>query len=750
MDKREQYTIDLRNIMTKNYKENLNIPKKFSKAENQLSLNLSTYVRLHYMVIDMKADFIFDKADYICTLFRAERDDSVSIYGYLYSKQTGQSFSNEYYCFGGAFVSQDGEYRKRFLPFEHLERSLNVYAEELNKAETLLLQKMEDGKIKLYADMFYPKDFKGSQAKFEEFVNKERIAIKLLILCWFVDYHRIYHKVIENHINPAYQHLIFDEDDDGVYREIVKQSGGHSNLFEAGRFMEINKEKPLPDTIGGRTVHTGQKTFPLTKNAVANTYDINSPVWKEMLISTLCANLVINLISPSFSFINDWFLIQNVHPGFFDNLAQYERFEQSKIAEEIRGQLHEVDQLNYVKELGARNAMVPINGKFQKMSNKTRGVINYAESNVILTDIAININFEHVGITIKDIPSYIEKSGKEDIHHKFSTEYNSFAKYMFEYVYALFCANAHIGVMHGDLHVNNSTLYRPYQISEELIEKIPKIIYILDEEKTYMFDHFGVYGAIIDLSRSIIGRRKVVEDLYDELYADVFFKGQRDRIMRLLNTHFPTFVKKHKETLLAILLDNTELFVKVISVIDTMTLMTGIHHLLKEEKKITVLKESLDLAERLSRMSRALVIQGLEKLVNKEIKSPDDIEFPNKVILKEVFGAFEYKEEDLGDHKVFDIFNATNEVKYQAGNYFEYPKFMRLEEAIKVKKKLGMPTEREENIIKRLGKNKETKLDFLKDLYKATKVSFESSWMFEGGDEGETDEEIVYEIEEEM
>lgn len=742
-DKRKQYVTELKEIMFRSYKETLNVPKNMDKIEDQLLIEQSTYNRLHFNIIDMKADYIFDKTNYISTLFRGERDNSVSIYGYLYSKQKGQSFENEYYCFGGAFISQDGEYRRKFLPFEHLEESLIAYAKEFDKVESLLLQKMEQGNIKLYADMFYPKDFEGSQSKFEEFINKERIAIKLLMLCWFSDYHTIYHGVIENHINPAYQHLIFDEEDDDVYQEIFGLIGTYSDYLFAIKFFQYNS----PASKLGKTgsVRTGQKIFPLTKNAIANIYDINSPVWKEMLISTLCADLLVNLISPSFSFINDWFLIQNIHPGFFDNVSQYEKFEQSKIGEEIREQLQIVDQLNYVKKPSARGAMIPINSKFQKMSNKTRGVINYAESNVILTDIAININSEYVGLPIRDAPAHIEKLGKTNPMHRFSSDYKFFAKIMFDYVYALYCANYHIGIMHGDLHVNNSSLYHFFYLKDELVEKEPKTIYILDEEKTYIFDHISFYGVLIDFSRSILGKKSIVENIYDELYADVFFKGQRDRIMRLLNTHFPTFVSKHKETLMSILLDNFELFFKVISVIDTMTLMTGVHHMLKEEKKIAIRKESLDLAERLSRISRALVVQGLEKLINKEIKSADDIEFPNKVILKEVFGDFEYKKGDLGEHPLLDIFNATNEVKYHAGNYFEYPRFMRLEEAIALKKKFGMPTEREEKIIKRIAEDKDTKLDFLKDLYTATKVSFESSWMFEGGDD-----EAVYEIEEEM
>ena len=224
----------------------------------------------------------------------------------------------------------------------------------------------------------------------------------------------------------------------------------------------------------------GQKIIPMYSNEASNYKNIEYSVWRELYISNLCAELVINNISPSFSIIESWFLIQNSHASLFDNIAMYDKHAHAKIAHKISEDIFDVNKYTYNNN-NKRNGF--INEKFGKLSNKLINSVNYIEEKLDLSDVSICFQMEYLGRTWKDMPYLALTVDRSQITDLFSN-YNVFAKIMFDYIYALLCMNVKVGILHGDLHLNNATFYKVFDIERDPKGKKldnPLVVYILND-----------------------------------------------------------------------------------------------------------------------------------------------------------------------------------------------------------------------------------------------------------------------------
>jgi hypothetical protein len=396
--------------------------------------------------------------------------------------------------------------------------------------------------------------------------------------------------------------------------------------------------------------------------------DINYSVWREIYITNMVSSLVLNLISPSFSFINNWFYIQNAHGGLFDNVAMYDKYLHSSVAADVSTQLKNVDKYNYVGHDKKKGA---INNKFLRLSRHIHRAIVYADSDIRLTDLAICITSEYVGRTIRDIPNLVANKDFLPGLDLVFTDYEIFTKHMFEFVYAFYCMNTKIGIIHGDLHMNNATINRVYTMMSfdgTSYIKNPIIVYLVDGT-AYSFRHAGLFSTIIDFSRSIIGDKTRLVNEFGERFADQYFMDQRNRILNMIYHYFPVLIEKHLEAVTTLLTDKFPLMFKILTATDTFVIMGNIAAMFSiddvfTQGRVKIADGVMALLDRLTKMSEKLVLSNIIRAIDGKITKPDDIEWPNLLIIRELFKDNILNKKTRADKtiNVVEIFNSSNDV----------------------------------------------------------------------------------------
>lgn len=706
--------------------------KKFSSTQTS---HLNRFVR---NVQVMKYGLATSKTDMITTCFKVSYDSTSCVYAYLHSRcrpgSKTTTVTHEFVCTGPTYRSQDGEYRHRFIGYDQFVQLFEKYSEIFSIVEQMVVDKLASGKLQFYADFYYPRGCKVDTKYMNEFVNNTRIAIKLYTIAWIRDYHIIHLKIPENHMNPAYQYIIYQTEDLPIYKEVSEKLKGDNKYENLIMHCALYYQDVNDPEFNVQRLSCGQKIFPLTVLEAIREGDINYSVWREMYITNLLSNLVLNMVCPSFPFIGSWFYIQNSHAGLFDNISMFEKYKHSDIATEVSRQLREVDRYNYYSRDRQNGAL---SGKFLQLSKNINKAVVYADSDIRLTNLSVCVTSEYVGRTLRDIPNIIA----QELHYHgldllFTSE-DYFCKHMFEYIYAFYCMNTRLGVIHGDLHMNNVTIYRLYEmvdLNNKPLITDPMIMYILaDSKKTggcgmkneekeggrsdkkesadkkestkkknhkspptydtstetrsYVFPHNGLFSMVIDLSRAVIGDVRRLENEFGALYAEAYFRDQQNRLLHIINQNFPTVIESSHATIVRLVSDNFPLMFKIISCVDVFTVMSNIKAMFSIDDVFTQgnVKLAEGIATRLDRLislSSQLFFENINKAIDGEITSPDEIEWPNFVILRTVFADYNRKVPEGAN--LVEIFRSNCDMKYDIGDYDNWGPLVSLEPTFKL------------------------------------------------------------------
>lgn len=474
-----------------------------------------------------------------------DHDSTSCVYSYIYTDDNDEF---KYFCYGPTFRSQDGEYRGRFLPFAQLEKIEKKFEKQLEQIEELIVEKMRNRELEFHADFCFSRNYPNDIRKFQDKIDNMRLVIRMFSLCWFCDFHRIYMKVAENHINPAYQYIMFDKNDIPVYNTIAKMTPNIDSVVDViiqsfvMNFSQIVSNSPNYS----QPVYTGQKVMPMTLREAMNIGDVSFPSWRELHITMECANLLANLISPCFPVVNNWFYIQNANAGVFDNEPQFERYADSKLATEIGEHLKDADRMTYlsykssddfrrkrveiknnnknknknnnknnkkggfespdigdyggiIAESITKDKKMHENFKLEEYSRKINGAILYGESTIKLSDALLCMHVEQVGRTLRDIPAVIISrmdivpSGYVDIFTRMET----FCRHIFDAIYSFYCMNVKLLMMHSDAHLNNLTIFKQinyFDNNQKLFEELKnnRIVYkVTNNEDDIILDNFA-------------------------------------------------------------------------------------------------------------------------------------------------------------------------------------------------------------------------------------------------------------------
>ena len=330
-------------------------------------------------------------------------------------------------------------------------------------------------------------------------------------------------------------------------------------------------------------VQCGQKLVPLFIRETMQPSDYNLAAWREVAVTRLAGDLVLNFISPSFAVYNQWAYVEGADEGLFENAAMIERYARSRAVEATTRSLREAR-----RGLGR----AALNYHTEELSAHVYESLEYAQSHLVMSPVAIMHSMEDVGWTMESLPRFVRYAPAQwpAAIGAFATA-DAAARHLFELAYAAHCLHAKAGVAHTDLHVNNMTFYvwgaRSTSEGGAPYYEDPVVAYAAGprgEADTFVFPAAGDSACIIDYSRCILGPafRPRLEEGRSPQYATNFYRDQVNRVMRALHRYAPEYVASHQNAIKAGVLANFEAVFPVLCAVDFIAIGANMAALLEE------------------------------------------------------------------------------------------------------------------------------------------------------------------------
>ena len=415
-------------------------------------------------------------------------------------------------CTGVNMVSADGEYRGRLIRSDNLRQIIVRLPEICDDIETYIQVRNYDVNcINFVAPV---------QAKYTDTLNTEVSKTLTTVICavWFCEQYLIYFKLQNTHKNPKFNSSLFTPDDQIFFTQLFEKYG-YSRIVRLYQWFTVTVPIPMDThikntpTVGKYTdimsvsAECGQKLIPLRVDDIENPMNPTRRVWREIIIWKHVSSLALNLITPGVPIFNLWFLLPNNNAELFNNNCMNEKFADSLPQKTSNG----------------------------KMSNSCLVILCESTGSTINNTLMFHQS-----------PDYVKNN--KDLFKK-STY---FMKYLFDIAYTLYCMNAKCGVIHADLHRNNTTmnsLYFPYfdyghpdlNVSPAVTDNV---IYHIGDEIYYAFPHIIKIGTVIDFSRSII-LDKHIDKYMNKETRDVFHNNQELHIINWYRVYFPDLYNEY-------------------------------------------------------------------------------------------------------------------------------------------------------------------------------------------------------------
>ena len=636
--------------------EIINIKKGLVNNITNQSNNIQIPIKIRFLNVRIALNALrLNKTDYICNVFSIKKtfNNFKTNYLYLYSSVNGSNITHDYFCFGINLLSSDGEYRSRFVNFQVLENMRNYRTELWREVENYLSSKPNmHFQISQYSSKKHPKHVL-SRLKSE--IMAKKYTLKFYVLSWLTQGLIKYLNVQNSHIDPHYNKNIFNKGDMKFMASLIEKYSiktlrtfytSSSSLYTD--YANMDKYKSI----------CGQKIIPISMEAANNLFNIKYDPWLEYYINEKLNKLVMNSVSPSFPLTYDWFFIYGVNTFLFDNKQMVNKMELSDNARDIVSQLEKARKTIYYN-MDMRSEI--------KKHLHSQG--SYDEKELILSDIGIVILSEYVGRTINDITASMRSSQyKKDIGSIFSVN-AKFFKYMFDIIYSLSCMNKRLNVIHGDLHLNNTTLRHvdiPYLSSMDWTNM--HSAYVIDKE-CYIFEYNNMIGTIIDFSRGFIipeesSLMKVVKERISQ------------RILAYYENLFPIFMSTYRNKLKAALITNFMLIYKVFTAIDPFIHCGRLQDFIKNNPILGATGKVLVLIKNIFNMAKSFLEQTMIQIIKGKIKT---LEYPNITILKKYFKPYVANLKKINNSNIISIYNSDNSLQYSLSAFDNFhPYFKRM------------------------------------------------------------------------
>ncbi len=432
----------------------------------------------------------------------------------IYDTSTIHDSVFKYCSCSPSYISCDGEYRSSFFRY----KLINEFREHNNDIWEEIMEYVEHIKKRrrwsCSHNYFYPKlEQERKNVVIEQNILKQSVSMTTLCISWFNTIYDEMYGMSHRHVNINHKSIFLTDKDADIefIGKLIKRYGDDRVL--AYRNLST---KSSTIAVGALMNSYGYKMLPLNIKEVQDPLKIIYKPWREYFVSAKCSDMVINCITPSLPITLSWFYIKNSKKGLYDNVAMYNKIHQSDIAKEILQMLNESKRSTlYVTEQAEReaenNIRKWINSKFKKLSDKIEDAIQFSISDIIMSEVTLAFPTEYVGRTFSDTIDTIKYS--QSYHKSIGMPFDVsgmhyFDKYLFEICYCLLCINTKIGIIHGDLHLNNVTIGRLYNYKTTETKKEHRVMYKI-EDKKWIFPNNQHFACVIDFSRSIIHPDKV-------------------------------------------------------------------------------------------------------------------------------------------------------------------------------------------------------------------------------------------------
>jgi hypothetical protein len=499
---------------------------------------------------------------YSCVVLGLKTRRARSIFGLALWRSGAEAGDPEYICASPTFESRDGEYRHRLVGFPVFAAAFAELAGPLAPFEDAILAEVGRGRLELTATA-YPDRAAPDLVEACERLRLPVIALAALLAIETASYAT---QMIVEHTNEAFVKC---------FQDIIEAAPGLEDASRKIWFSETERSTLRRFITGSPAVDTGRnepelgvKAVPMLLREVMQPFDLNLAAWREASVMQVASDLSLNLITPSFGVFGGWTYVEGTDAGLFENRAMAEKFARGAAAagaaeglREARRRLEEAPPGFRARDLGAR----------------LYETIEYAQSHLVLSEVAMLFAQEHVGITLGSAPLFARRDPfARPALRDFAASRDGAARLLFEWAYAAHCLHAKAGVAHCDLHENNLTLHiwggagalAPHKTEAGAVIKgreappiygaaTPVTFFVTGargELDTFVFPTSGLGGHIIDYSRAVLGPayRPRLEAGHDPLYATNFYRDQVNRAMRVLHRYSGDFVRKNQEALKAV------------------------------------------------------------------------------------------------------------------------------------------------------------------------------------------------------
>jgi hypothetical protein len=622
-------------------------------------------------------------------------------------------------CNSGSLISRDGEYRSTIIDWNNYLHIIKKDKELLKLIQDIknYLEKTFENYISTM-EVYFPNVELKNKYSMEIDLISDEISFELFAMAWFNFYTKYILGTVNNHINENFKKLMIRDNKNNItfFRSTVKKYG--IEVIYKYRYICNNYiAEPTHSVNLGLKTKLGQKIIPLNLGEAQNHFNLEHSPWKEYMILNKVSNLVVNNITNGFPLCCVLFFIKCHNEFLFDNPSQSDKLIKSNLGIKITNMLQKAKLYtrgNINLDMKPENEIYItswLSGEFLKLYEKINDSINHSKENIIMSNVAINIITEYVGKTLYDSIYFITTSKyyRNFTSHIFGKKsHDLFKKYMFQLCYNLLCLNTHLHIIHGDLHLNNITINSSfYTKSREIKIKHPKILYCLDENNSYIFDHNFYDLCIIDFSRSII-HPDYYKDLELEEYSDIsniiysknsFTNKQLNNLIEYLIAIKVEFME-FREYLKNMIQYNYDVVFKLLTVLDLYTVTQKLIQFIKTfQTRMSIYPASQNLIVQLNKSCEKYI-----EIIYKDMLNPNQVsqvkvkEWPLAEIIIDTFTNNLSTEFTLEDYKnIVDVYDYSQKLKHSLETPAKYPDFLT--------KKSFMSSQSKINFLKQKRKN---------------------------------------------
>lgn len=576
-----------------------------------------------------------------CIVLRLHRGRESACFGFMYQKK-GETI---YVCSGPTFDSMDGEYRHHFCRWHQIPIMHNHWIKELTPLVRYLRGQLNRGEIHI-THYSLPNGGPTHYSPEDAF---------LLLVATYVG--AIFYKVL--HLTPAHMSTRF-----------IEVSQIHSDPFYANFWQGLHSAAMYrmaayisrvfinPPQMPKVRVELGQKLVLVTRRAAEQAGSLAHRVWRELHFCRQVSGLVVNHISPSFALFVGWILFPGVIEEMMDNEVQRSRISQSENIKQLSAEIEALRARTYTLD-PIRKKEIFVNALMEGMSDAMQVPLDFAEGFLILAKECSCMILEHLGRTFGNLKSYTLVPEFSQMSGDLLTSTESFAHYLFEYIYALYAMNTKLNLVHTDLHLNNITLFvRSFTRYHKDVFKMRKyIIYDVHGQMFIFRQHFFTSG-IIDFSRSVSLQKGTDAWGMDDA---------RYRIIQAWEAVVPDFFHEHENQIRAALFEHPELVFKLFSAVDTFRLARAMLDYFEQE--LPVPESYLELLRRVLDIAKNYLTQQPLLLFSHQSEAIEALEWPNLTVLRNCFEPYRLELFNAPkDFNLVDYYSLDNEIRYTNEN----------------------------------------------------------------------------------